>query len=179
MTHDLFATWSGGFCPCLCQLLELGYGSQQVGFLLECQGLHANIHVRNGYHLLPTFMDNLWWGSVSGLTQRPFLPNISSMTHLHLISSCVLLLRVEGKRHIDNGNNKNRGYSFLFILVGTGMAVAKLGKLAEHVNQEHKPETHRRGFVSNALSLPYKSTIYVFSKRLELIPSFQNYLLSL
>lgn len=43
-------------------------------------------------------------------------------------------------------------------------------KLIRNTNQKPTEEV----FASNALSLPYKSTIYMFSKRLELIPSFQK-----
>lgn len=104
----------------------------------------------------------------------PLLPNISSVSHLHLIFSCVLL-RIGGEGQMYNSNNKSGGYSFLFILVGTGMAVAKIGKLASW-KQTRNPQAWR-GFVSNALSLPYKSLICVFSKRLEWIPNFQKLLI--
>lgn len=51
-----------------------------------------------------------------------------------------------------NSNNKSGGYSFVFILVGTGMAVAKIGKLA---SWKHKPETHRPEEVLFQMHFPF------------------------
>lgn len=87
----------------------------------------------------------------------PLLPSISHMTCLHLIPSCVLLLRIEGEGQRYNGNNKNGGYSFQFILVGNGLAVAKLGRLADHASPEHKPETHRAEEVLFQMHFPFLS----------------------
>jgi len=72
-----------------------------------------------------------------------------------LIPSCVLLLRIEGEGQRDNGNNKNGGYSFLFILVGNGLAVATLGRLSDHASGEHKPETHRAEEVLFQMHFPF------------------------
>lgn len=56
---------------------------------------------------------------------------------------------------MDNGNNKNGGYSFLFILVGIGMAVARPGQLADRASQEHKPETHRAEEILFQMHFPF------------------------